>query len=79
MRKAKLVRHRLNAPGQKIFVPDRTSIATVRKHPVFILRLDPGLERKQTLDVCLGQPDGPIGAMVLRGVELAAVNRAHHP
>ncbi len=44
--KAKLVRHRLNAPGQKIFVPDRTSLATVGKHPVIILRLDPGLERK---------------------------------
>jgi hypothetical protein len=63
VRKAKLVGHRLNAPGQKIFVPDRTGLATVGKHPVFILRFDPCLERKQTLDVCLRQPDGPIGAM----------------
>jgi hypothetical protein len=71
VRKAKLVRHRLNAPGQKIFVPDRTGLATVWKRPVIILRLDARLERKQKLDVGLRQPDGAIGATVLQGGSLS--------
>src|SRR6266852_5276131 len=44
-RKAELVCHRLNTPGQKGLVPDRTGLHglallnAVRKHPVIVLRL----------------------------------------
>ena len=79
MRKAEFLRDRLNAPGEKIFVPDRTSLAVIWKHPVFVLRLRPLLQGQQPSDVGLRQPDGAIGAVVLRGVELALIDGTHHP
>jgi hypothetical protein len=73
VRKAEFLRDRLNAPGEKIFVPDRSGPAVVRKHPVVVLRLRPSLQGQQPFDAGLGQPDGAIGTVVLRRVELAAV------
>jgi hypothetical protein len=44
MWKTELPRNRLNAPGEKIFVPDRSGLASVRKHPVVVLRPCAGLQ-----------------------------------
>ena len=67
-------------------MPDRTGLHrlprgldAVRKHPVVILCLAQPLQRQQTFHVSLCQPYGAISAMVLRRVEIAAVDRAHHP
>ena len=79
MRKAGLLRYRLNAPGKKIFVPDRSGLAFFRKHPVIILRLCPGVQGQQSFNVGLDEPDGAIGAVVPGSVELAAIDRPHHP
>jgi hypothetical protein len=52
-------------------VPDRAGLHlrpgldAIRKHPVFILCIHPGLRGKQTLNVRFNQPDGAIGAVYL--------------
>lgn len=86
VRKAKLVGDRLDHPTEKLFVPERTGLHllsrfldAVRKHPVVVRRVAQPLQREQTLDVRIRQPDGTISAVILRRVELAAIDRAHDP
>jgi hypothetical protein len=86
MRKPEFFRDRLNHPAQKVLVPHWTRfhlragvLDAIRKHPVVVLRLAQPLQRQQTLHVRFRQPNGAIGTLILRRVELAAVDRAHHP
>lgn len=65
----------------KGLVPDRTGLHdlallnAVGKHPVFILRFPPLLQRKHTLNVCFRQQDRAIGAVVLRRMQLKPLSR----
>jgi hypothetical protein len=53
MRQAKLVRHRLDMPGEEVLMPDRTGLHdlalldAVKGHPVVVLRLHPLLQCEQ--------------------------------
>jgi hypothetical protein len=50
VREAEFLRDRLNAPGEKILMPDRTGFALVRKHPVIVLRIRSRLQSQQPFD-----------------------------
>lgn len=67
-------------------MPERTGLHllsrfldAVQKHPVFVRRVLQPLQREQTLHARIRQPDGTIGAVILRRVELVAIDRAHDP